>query len=126
VDSIAPARRPPEDAPISAPEVAPLVAEVEAAGGAAIGAYREPFSGRPLLLASLPIGSVEPTPFQRDLSPTHTKRLALKIEESGCVGEPGDPRHGHVRRELGDSPSRPVDVEITDPLPGHRPEPAAP
>jgi ParB family chromosome partitioning protein len=69
-------------------EVAPLVAEVEAAGGAAIGAYREPLSGRPLLLASLPIGSVEPTPFQRDLSPTHTKRLAQKIEESGSFLDP--------------------------------------
>ena len=73
---------------LDSPEVAPLVAEVEAAGGAAIGAYREPLSGRPLLLASLPIGSVEPTPFQRDLSPTHTKRLAQKIEESGSFLDP--------------------------------------
>jgi ParB family chromosome partitioning protein len=69
-------------------EVAPLVARVEGAGGTAIGAYREPLSGRPLLLASLPIGSVEPTPFQRDLSPTHTKRLARKIEESGSFLDP--------------------------------------
>jgi ParB family chromosome partitioning protein len=74
--------------PLSAPEVAPLAAEVAAAGGAAIGAYREPLSGRPLLLASLPIGSIEPTPFQRDLSPTHTKRLAQKIEESGSFLDP--------------------------------------
>ena len=74
--------------PLSSAEIAPLVAEVEAAGGAAIGAYREPLSGRPLLLASLPIGSVEPTPFQRDLSPTHTKRLASKIEESGSFLDP--------------------------------------
>jgi ParB family chromosome partitioning protein len=85
-------KRGPEGAEIllalTSPEVAPLVAEVQAAGGAAIGAYREPLSGRPLLLASLPIGSVEPTPFQRDLSPTHTKRLARKIEESGCFLDP--------------------------------------
>jgi ParB family chromosome partitioning protein len=74
--------------PLGSPEVAPLVAEVEAAGGAAIGAYREPLSGQPLLLASLPIGSVQPTPFQRDLSPTHTKRLARKIEESGSFLDP--------------------------------------
>jgi ParB family chromosome partitioning protein len=73
---------------LSSAEVAPLVAQVKAAGGAAIGAYREPLSGRPLLLASLPIGSVEPTPFQRDLSPTHTKRLAQKIEESGSFLDP--------------------------------------
>lgn len=56
--------------------VAPLAAEVQAAGGIAIGAYHEPFSGRPILLAALPINKVQPTPFQRDLSPTHTKRLA--------------------------------------------------
>ncbi len=71
-----------------APEVAPLAAEVAAAGGAAIGAYREPLSGRPLLLATLPINAVQPTPFQRDLSPTHTKRLAAKIEESASFLDP--------------------------------------
>jgi len=73
---------------LDAPEIAPLRAEVEAAGGTAIGAYREPLSGRPLLLASLPHEAVEPTPFQRDLSPTHTKRLAQKIEESGSFLDP--------------------------------------
>ncbi len=71
-----------------APEVAPLVAEVRAAGGAPVGAYREPFFGRPILLAALPVGSVQPTPFQRDLSPTHTKRLAEKIEEAGSFLDP--------------------------------------
>ena len=73
---------------VEAKELAPLVAQVEAAGGAAIGAYREPFSGRPILFASLPLESVQPTPFQRDLSPTHTKRLAQKIEESGSFLDP--------------------------------------
>ena len=73
---------------LDAAEVAPLVGEVTAAGGAAIGAYREPFSGRPLVLAALPLGAVQPTPFQRDLSPTHTKRLAHKIEESGSFLDP--------------------------------------
>lgn len=71
-----------------APEVADLRRAVEAVGGAAIGAYREPLSGRPMLLASLPREAVEPTPFQRDLSPTHTKRLAQKIEESGSFLDP--------------------------------------
>ena len=68
--------------------VAPLVTEVEAADGSAIAAYREPLSGRPILLASLPLEAVQPTPFQRDLSPTHTKRLAKKIEESGSFLDP--------------------------------------
>ncbi len=74
--------------PLTAPEVANLVREVEGVGGAAVGAYREPLSGRPILVASLPIKSVEPTPFQRNLSPTHTKRLAQKIEESGSFLDP--------------------------------------
>jgi len=73
---------------LNAREVAPLVQEVETAGGAAIGAYREPLSGRSLLLATVPLNSVDPTPFQRDLSPTHTKRLAAKIEESGSFLDP--------------------------------------
>jgi ParB family chromosome partitioning protein len=72
----------------SAAELAPLVAEVEETGGRAIGGYREPLSGRPLLVAALPIEAVEPTPFQRDLSPTHVKRLARKIEESGSYLDP--------------------------------------
>ncbi len=70
------------------PALRPLVEQVRAAGGAAVGAYREPFSGKPLLVAVLPVSQVEPTPFQRDLSPTHTKRLAAKIEESGSFLDP--------------------------------------
>jgi ParB family chromosome partitioning protein len=74
--------------PVGGSEVATLIEEVESAGGAAIGAYREPFSGRPILMAALPITAVQPTPFQRDLSPTHTRRLAQKIEESGSFLDP--------------------------------------
>jgi ParB family chromosome partitioning protein len=64
------------------------VAAVGAAGGSPLGAYREPFAGRALLLAVLPLEAVEPTPFQRDLSPTHAKRLAQKIEETGSFLDP--------------------------------------
>lgn len=71
-----------------APEVASLAGEVHSVGGAALGAYREPLSGRALLLAALPLAAVEPTPFQRDLSPTHAKRLAQKIEEAGVFLDP--------------------------------------
>lgn len=73
---------------VASPEVSDLADEVRSAGGAAIGAYREPLSGRPILLASIPLKAVEPTPFQRDLSPTHVKRLAAKIEESGSFLDP--------------------------------------
>src|SRR5690606_14469092 len=80
----------PAEAPVAldAPEAAPLVEAVRAAGGAAIGAYREPVAGRVLLLAALPRDAVEPTPFQRDLSPTHARRLAAKIEEAGAYLDP--------------------------------------
>lgn len=73
---------------LDAPDVAPLINEVTAGGGAALGAYREPLSGRPVLLAALPLAAVQPTPFQRDLSPTHAKRLAAKIEEAGAFLDP--------------------------------------
>lgn len=73
---------------MDAPPLADLCHEVQKVGGIAIGGYREPLSGRPVLLATLPITAVQPTPFQRDLSPTHTRRLAQKIEESGSFLDP--------------------------------------
>ena len=74
--------------PLDQPEVAELAAQIVAAGGAALGAYRDPLGGRPLLFASLPLDALQPTPFQRDLSPTHTKRLAAKIDEAGAFLDP--------------------------------------
>jgi ParB family transcriptional regulator, chromosome partitioning protein len=69
-------------------EIADVVALVRNAGGALIGAYRDPLGGRPLVLASLPLSAVQPTPFQRDLSPTHAKRLAVKIDETAAFLDP--------------------------------------
>src|ERR1700716_3812029 len=45
-------------------EIADVVALVRSAGGALIGAYRDPLGGRPVVLASLPLNAVQPTPFQ--------------------------------------------------------------
>src|ERR1700736_3594820 len=73
---------------IDDPAVAELVALVRDAGGAPIGAYHEPLGGRTLLLASLPLNAVQPTPFQRDLSTTHAKRLAAKIDETAAFLDP--------------------------------------
>jgi ParB family chromosome partitioning protein len=70
------------------PEIAPLKTLVQAVGGAPIGAYREPLSGRTLLVATLPLAAVQPTPFQRDLSPTHARRLADRIDETGVFLDP--------------------------------------
>src|SRR5215831_7367432 len=57
-------------------ELRPIVDRIVHEGGALVGAYRDPFGGHPLAVAVLPIARVEPTPFQRDLSETHHKRLA--------------------------------------------------
>jgi ParB family transcriptional regulator, chromosome partitioning protein len=73
---------------LDAAEVAELTALVRSAGGAPIGAYREPLGGRALLLAALPLAAVQPTPFQRDLSPTHAQRLAARIDETGAFLDP--------------------------------------
>jgi ParB family chromosome partitioning protein len=73
---------------MDSPDVADLAALVRNAGGAPIGAYHEPLGGRALMLASLPLSAVQPTPFQRDLSPTHAKRLAQKIDETSAFLDP--------------------------------------
>lgn len=62
--------------------------EVQADGGTVIGAYREPLGSQWQLLAALPIDKVEPTPYQRDLSETHVKRLAEAIEKLGRFMDP--------------------------------------
>jgi ParB family chromosome partitioning protein len=61
----------------AADALAPLV---ERDGGAVLGAYRDPFGGNAVLVVSLPIDRVEPTPFQRDPSDPHVKRLMTVIE----------------------------------------------
>ena len=74
--------------PADSVEIAEVAELVRNVGGATIGAYREPLGGRVLMLASLPLGAVQPTPFQRDLSPTHAKRLAQKIDETAAFLDP--------------------------------------
>ncbi|MEM7205221.1 MAG: ParB/RepB/Spo0J family partition protein [Planctomycetota bacterium] len=69
-------------------EIQKLVAAVEADGGAALAAYRDPLGGHWQILASLPIERVHPTPFQRDLSDTHVKRLSQAVEKLGRFLDP--------------------------------------
>jgi ParB family transcriptional regulator, chromosome partitioning protein len=69
-------------------EIADVVGLIRSVGGAPIGSYRDPLGGRALVLASLPLSAVQPTPFQRDLSPTHAKRLAIKIDETAAFLDP--------------------------------------
>jgi ParB family chromosome partitioning protein len=68
--------------------VAEVTRRIEAEGGAVLAAYRDPLGSNPLLLAALPIDRIEPTPFQRDLSQPHSKRLASVIERTGLYLDP--------------------------------------
>ena len=68
--------------------IAEVADAVEKVGGCVIGSYKEPLGGHPLLLSIVPIGTVEPTPFQRDLSDTHHKRLADVINKTGRFLDP--------------------------------------
>lgn len=74
--------------PLDDAALAEVVRQVYEAGGVPIGAYHEPLSGHPLLLACLPFAAIQPTPFQRDLSPTHAKRLAGAIEATDAFLDP--------------------------------------
>ena len=70
------------------PVTAGLARQVESDGGLVLAAYREPFGGTPVLLSALPVDRVEPTPFQRDPSQPHVKRLMTVIETLGRFLDP--------------------------------------
>jgi ParB family transcriptional regulator, chromosome partitioning protein len=65
-----------------------LTTAIERDGGAVLGQYRDPFGGHPLTLAALPVDKVEPTPYQRDPSDAHVKRLMGVIEKIGIFLDP--------------------------------------
>jgi ParB family chromosome partitioning protein len=63
-------------------ELQALVAAVEADGGTVLASYREPLGGHALLLVALPIDLVVPTPFQRDISDAHVRRLTQAMDKT--------------------------------------------
>src|SRR2546426_2025781 len=69
-------------------EGADAKARVEKEGGLVLGAYSDPLGKNPLILAVLPIDAIEPTPFQRDLSDMHHKRLADVLDRTGMFLDP--------------------------------------
>lgn len=69
-------------------DIAEITRRIEQEGGVVLGAYRDPLGGNPMVLASLPIDKVEPTPFQRDLSEAHHKKLAGVIDKTGLFLDP--------------------------------------
>jgi ParB family chromosome partitioning protein len=97
------------------PALATIAKAAVDAGGALLGAWNDPLGGHPLLLASLPIDKVAPTPFQRDVSPAHVKKLSFAIgktrrfldpiivmlSEEGTFLTPNGNHRLTVMRELG-------------------------
>ena len=58
-----------------------LVDQVEADGGSVLALYREPVGQAWQIFALLPMEQVKPTPYQRDLSDAHAKRLREVIRK---------------------------------------------
>lgn len=69
-------------------EVAELHRAIEEDGGKVLAVYREPYGGHWLMLAALPIALVEPTPYQRNLSDTHVRKLEAVIGKLGRFLDP--------------------------------------
>jgi ParB family chromosome partitioning protein len=63
-------------------DVRALADAVRDDGGAVLAAYREPLGGHVLLLCALPIDRVAPTPFQRDVSDAHVRRLTHAMDKT--------------------------------------------
>jgi len=63
-------------------ELARLARAVADDGGAVLASYREPLGGHALLLVALPIERVAPTPFQRDVSDGHVRRLERAMDKT--------------------------------------------
>ncbi|HYX91895.1 MAG TPA: ParB N-terminal domain-containing protein [Myxococcaceae bacterium] len=57
-----------------------LAEAIKVDGGEALSIYRDPLGGHSVVLAALPIDKVQPTPYQRDVSEPHVKRLANAME----------------------------------------------
>src|SRR5262245_7105162 len=63
-------------------DVRSLADAVAEDGGAVLATYREPLGGHVLLLCALPIDVVAPTPFQRDVSDAHVRRLTHAMDKT--------------------------------------------
>src|SRR5262249_57466395 len=72
----------------SSADIREVVTRIEREGGSVIGSCRDPLGGSPLVIAVMPIDTIEPTPFQRDLSEAHHKKLAAVIEKTGTFLDP--------------------------------------
>lgn len=78
----------PETREVSDAATRSLAAQITDDEGAVLATYREPFGGTPAIIAALPIDRVEPTPYQRDPSQPHVKRLMNVVETLGRFLDP--------------------------------------
>jgi ParB family transcriptional regulator, chromosome partitioning protein len=65
-----------------------LAAAIQADGGAVLAAYQEPLGSHWQLFALIPAAMLKATPFQRDLSPAHLKRLGEVMKKLDRFTEP--------------------------------------
>lgn len=77
-----------ETATVDTKDLLDLTSAVKTDGGAVLGTYRDPFGATPVLVVALPIDKVEPTPYQRDPSDAHIKKLMTVIEKVGRFLDP--------------------------------------
>jgi ParB family transcriptional regulator, chromosome partitioning protein len=59
-----------------------LAADVVKDGGAVLAAYREPLGGNAILFTALPVDKVQATPFQRDVSDSHVRKLTIAMDKT--------------------------------------------
>ncbi len=65
-----------------------LARQIREDGGSVLAIFRDPLGGQWQILAALPLDHVAPTPFQRDLSEAHVKRLTNVIDSLGRFLDP--------------------------------------
>ena len=65
-----------------------LAEAIESDGGAALAAYQEPLGAHWQIFALIPAAMLQGTPFQRDLSPAHLKRLGEVMRKLRRFTEP--------------------------------------
>jgi ParB family chromosome partitioning protein len=68
--------------------VASLLEQVDRDGGRVLAVYREPVGGNWQAFCLLPLDKVSATPYQRDLSPAHAKRLTEVVKKIGRFVDP--------------------------------------
>ena len=64
------------------PQLAELADAVRSDGGSVLAQYKEPLGGNALLLVALPLEKVAPTPFQRDVSDAHVRKLTRAMDKT--------------------------------------------